>query len=76
MVHMPTLRVEAERANRDVIEGGCPLCKERLVVHDELGCCPCCGDAYKASSGRLEIRKCALHGRHCQHWAAVWEARG
>lgn len=63
---------EAEQAIGVVAEGTCPLCRVGLRVHDGRGCCPCCGDSYKAAEGRLEVRQCLEHGRHCEHWQAVW----
>jgi hypothetical protein len=61
-----------ERAIASVIEAACPLCKVELRVHDELACCPCCGDMYKAAENRLEVKQFAEHGRHLRHWQAVW----
>lgn len=55
-----------------VVEGVCPLCRVELRVHDGRGCCPCCGDSYKAAENRLEVRQCPDHGRDCEHWEAVW----
>jgi transposase len=66
---------DAEAAIADAVEGSYPLCRVRLVVHDGAGCCPCCGDSYRAAEGRLEIRKCPDHGTSCAHWEAVWAAR-
>ena len=39
---------------------------------DGRACCPCCGDTYKVSNHRLEVRQCPEHGRHCEHWRAAW----
>ncbi len=69
------LRTQAESAMGDVSEGACPLCKAALVGHDGRGCCPCCGDTYRTSTDRLEIKRCDQHGRDCQHWDAVWAPR-
>ena len=69
------LRGDAEQAIGFVVEGTCPLCKVNLHVHDGRACCTCCGDSYKAAENRLEIAKCPEHGRHCNHWEAVWSAR-
>lgn len=69
------IRAQVELAIKDVSEGACPLCHVRLVIHDGQGCCPCCGDAYKTSTGRLEMRRCEQHGRNCHHWDAIWAAR-
>ena len=69
------LRNDAEQAIGLVVEGICPLCKVNLLVHDGRACCKCCGDSYKAADNRLEIAKCAQHGRRCEHWEAVWSAR-
>jgi predicted amidophosphoribosyltransferase len=69
---MQGLTRAAESALRDVSEGACPLCRVALVPHDGHGCCPCCGDTYKASPQRLEMRRCSEHVRTCQHWEAVW----
>jgi hypothetical protein len=66
------MRAEADVAIRDISEGNCPLCRVGLVIHDGRGCCPCCGDAYKAGLHRLEVQKCSQHGRTCEHWEAVW----
>ena len=63
---------QAEAALRDVAEGACPLCHVGLTIHDDRACCPCCGDSYRAGPNRLEMRKCAEHGRDCEHWEAVW----
>ena len=71
-----SLAKDSERAIQDVAEGICPLCHVRLVVHDGRGCCQCCGDTFSAAPGRLELRKCPEHGRQCEHWEAVWIARG
>jgi hypothetical protein len=56
----------------DVIEGSCPLCRVEFAIHDGRACCPCCGDSYKVELGRLEIRRCEVHGRNCEHWMAIW----
>jgi hypothetical protein len=64
------LGVQAESAIREVAEGACPLCHVSLVVHDGRGCCPCCGDSYVVSPSRLDVGRCAEHGRQCQHWEA------
>lgn len=69
------LSSQVERAIASVVEAECPLCKVQLRVHDERACCPCCGDSYIAGPGRLEIRQCPEHGRHCEHWEAMWDAR-
>jgi hypothetical protein len=71
-----TLKNEAERAIAVLVEGYCPLCKVELRIHDSRGCCPCCGDSYAAGPNRLEIRQCAEHGRHCEHWEALWTVGG
>lgn len=63
---------QAEQAIGLVVEGTCPLCKVGLRIHDQRACCPCCGDSYLAAASRLEIRRCPEHGRHCEHWQAVW----
>lgn len=63
---------QAERAIASVVEAECPLCKVELRIHDDRACCPCCGDSYRAGPHRLEIQRCATHGRNCQHWEAVW----
>jgi hypothetical protein len=68
-------RSQAERAIASVIEAGCPLCKVELRVHDDRACCPCCGDSYRAGPNRLDMRRCAMHGRDCEHWEAVWASR-
>jgi hypothetical protein len=64
---------QAESAIRLVLEGTCPLCHVGLVVHDGRACCPCCGDSYVVSPGRLDVRLCAEHGRFCEHWDKVWD---
>jgi len=66
------LNSQAERAFGFVAEGACPLCKVELPIHDGRACCPCCGDTYKVSNRRLEVRQCPEHGRHCEHWRAAW----
>src|SRR5712692_5948594 len=60
---------------RFVSEGYCPLCKVRLAIHDGRACCPCCGDSYLTDSNNLEIRRCSLHGRDCEHWHTIWNSR-
>jgi hypothetical protein len=72
MLDSGLMRAQADAAIADVSEGSCPLCKVGLVIHDARGCCPCCGDTFKTSLGRLEMRQCDQHGRDCQHWDAVW----
>jgi hypothetical protein len=67
-----TLRNQAERAIASVVESERPLCKVELRVHGEQARSQCCGDSYRAEPNRLEIRRCAEHGRHCEHWEAVW----
>src|SRR5450759_3635320 len=67
-----TLRVDMMAALKDAAEGICPLCHVALVIHDGQGCCPCCGDAYRAGLGRLEMSRCDFHGRDCDHWRAIW----
>src|SRR5487761_1332019 len=69
-----SLRSQAERAIASVVEAECPLCKVELGIHDGRACCPCCGDTYVASGGRLEMKRCSEHGRDCAHWEAVWAA--
>jgi hypothetical protein len=69
---MTVLRREAELAIGAAAEGFCPLCSIELRVHDRRACCPCCGDSYRVGPRRLEVRKCAMHGRDCEHWEAVW----
>jgi len=69
-----SLTSQAEAAVRDVVEGTCPICRVGLTIHDGRACCPCCGDTYRVGPHRLEVRKCATHGRSCEHWAAVWSA--
>jgi hypothetical protein len=69
------LHAQAEQALGYVSEGTCPLCKVQLRIHDDRACCPCCGDSYKAATDRLEIRRCAEHGRDCEHWDMVWRAK-
>lgn len=58
-------RIQAKRAIAFVIEAGCPLFKVELRIHDERAGCPCSGDAYKASPGRLEVGPCPELGRRC-----------
>lgn len=70
-----SLSRQAQAAVGDVVEGTCPLCKVSLRIHDDRACCPCCGDSYRAGRNRLEVRRCAAHGRTCQHWEAVWASR-
>ncbi len=69
------LSSQAERAIASVAEAECPLCKVELRIHGGCACCPCCGDSCRAEPGRLEMEKCAEHGRTCLHWDAVWAAR-
>lgn len=70
-----TMHADAEVALRDAADGVCPLCHVGFVIHHARACCPCCGDTYLAADERLEIRKCATHGRDCEHWQAVWRHR-
>jgi hypothetical protein len=67
-----TLRNQAERAIVSVVESERPLCKVELRVHGEQACCQCCGDSDsdRAEPNRLEIRRCAEHGRYCEREAA------
>ena len=69
------MRTQAEHAIGLVVEAECPLCKVELRVHDDRACCPRCGYSYVAGPNRLEIQKCAAHGRDCEHWEAVWASR-
>jgi hypothetical protein len=34
-----------------------------------------CGDSYRVSTDRLDVRQCPEHGRRCEHWDAIWAAR-
>jgi hypothetical protein len=70
-----SLSRQAGSAVGDVVEGICPLCRVGLGIHDDRACCPCCGDSYRAGPSRLEMHRCAEHGRDCQHWHAVWASR-
>jgi hypothetical protein len=70
-----TLRTDAERAIASVVEAECPLCKVELRIHDERACCTSAGDSYRAGPHRLEIHRCAEHGRDCEHWEALWSSR-
>jgi hypothetical protein len=70
-----SLSGHAERAIASVVEAECPLCKVELRVHDDRACCPCCGDSYRAGPHRLDIQRCAEHGRDCAHWEAVWASQ-
>lgn len=70
-----SLTIQAEQAIASVVEAECPLCKTELWLHDERACCPCCGDSYRAGPHRLEMQRCAEHGRDCIHWQAVWVNR-
>ena len=69
------LRLQAETAIGQAGEGFCPLCNVPFRVHDGVGCCPCCGDSYRAEPNRIEMRKCSEHGCDCEHWEAVWASR-
>lgn len=69
------LRKDAELAMHVASEGYCPLCETGLIVHDGRACCGCCGDSYLIETDRLEIRRCPVHGWHCEHWQAVWAIR-
>jgi hypothetical protein len=64
---------EAEEAVRTVVEGYCPLCQVKLVVHADHADCGCCGDAYRVEDGRLEIHRCRVQP-DCEHWDAVWRS--
>ena len=57
-----------------VVESFCPLCEARLRVHDGRACCPCCGDSYLAATNRLDVQRCVVHGRDCEHWGMIWRA--
>jgi hypothetical protein len=70
-----SLRDQAERVIGLVAEGECPLCRVKVRVHDDRACCPCCGDSYRVATERLDVKECPEHGRRCQHWDAVWDAR-
>lgn len=63
---------DGEEAIGFVAEGVCPLCEVAFNLHDGQACCPCCGDVYKVTDHRLEVRQCPEHGRHCDHWRAAW----
>ncbi len=69
-----SLSAEAEKAISLVVEGECPLCRVELRVHDDRACCSCCGDSYRVSTDRLDVKQCPEHGRRCEHWDAVWKA--
>jgi len=56
-------------------EGFCPLCEMALTVHHRRACCPCCGDSYLVGTGRMDIKRCPVHGKHCTNWQAVWNSR-
>ena len=73
--NVESLRGQAEAAVGDVVEGTCPLCKVGLRIHDDRACCQCCGDSYRAGPHRVEMQRCAAHGRDCEHWEAVWASR-
>jgi hypothetical protein len=70
-----SLSIQAEQAIASVVEAECPLCKVELRIHDDRACCPCCGDSYRAGPHRLEMRKCLVHGKTCEHWQGVWRRR-
>jgi hypothetical protein len=72
---MFAFRLAAERAFASVVEAECPPCKVELRIHDGRACCPCCGDSYVVETNRLEVSNCPEHGRHCDHWQAVWATR-
>lgn len=69
------LKEQAMAAIGRVVERTCPLCEAELRVHAGRACCPCCGDSYLVRSNHLEVMECPAHGRHCEHWQAVWAAR-
>jgi hypothetical protein len=62
------LAAEATAWSRDVFEGLCPVCHCRLVPHDGIGCCRCCGGAYSADPDHLSLGTCELHRQDCEHW--------
>jgi hypothetical protein len=62
-----SLSQQAQAALGDVAEGICSLCQVGLRIHDGRACCPCRGDSYRAGPNRLEMRRCAEHGRDCGH---------
>jgi len=70
-----SLSAQAEQAIALVVNGACPLCRVELRVHDERACCGCCGDSYRVSTDRLDVRQCPEHGRRCEHWDAIWRSR-
>jgi hypothetical protein len=71
-----SIRLQAERAIASVVEAECPLCHTELRIHDGRACCPCCGDSYRVGVGHLEAMRCPVHGRHCEHWQAIWSVKG
>jgi len=70
----PAIRHQADNAIAEVVEGACTSAMSTWSYTNGRGCCPCCGDTYKASNGRLEVRQCNEHGRECDHWEAIWAA--
>lgn len=71
-----SLRDQAGQSIGLVVEGSCPLCRVELRVHDDRACCSCCGDSYRVSTDRLDVKQCPQHGRRCEHWDAIWSSRG
>ncbi len=63
------MRDEAEAAIRDIAEGFCPLCREKLVRHRDRACCRCCGTTYSILEHRLLMATCDEHAlKECEHW--------
>jgi hypothetical protein len=71
------LSEEAEKALGNVAEGFCPLCEVPLTRHDDKACCPCGGCSFRAHGHSLWMGSCPEHPTlRCEHWEAVWGARG
>ncbi len=65
---------DAEAALLDVIEGFCPLCRVRLIPHDDTACCPCGGCSFRADGHSLLMGSCDVHPvKRCEHWEAIWQ---
>lgn len=66
------LGTAAELAIAIVVEAESPLCRVELRVHDGRARCVCCGDFYIVETNRLDVKRCDVHGHHCDHWQAIW----
>ncbi len=67
---------DVESAIMLVVEGYCPLCRVRLIVHGDLACCPCGGCSYRVANHSLLMSSCSDHpSKDCEHWQSLWRLR-